>query len=95
MAILICARVKLGIGSGVEGSVIKNCHKCNCQVHVAPSSVKMLAEPDADLQITCDACCAVLIHELDNEPIEVQPIAPAQFQELKKSIETLEAYRFN
>jgi len=66
----------------VLGSITAACHRCNCEVSIAPSGQGMLAENPRLLPI-CIHCAA---GDLEFSDHEVMPPAPEQMEEIHQTI---------
>jgi hypothetical protein len=91
-----CMTVQMGRwspGSIVPNCVVKQCCDCNTDIHVSPSSQKLLAEneksKEKDVRLICIPCLKKKAQEAKTkgEPAMFMGVVPGSIEEVKAEIE--------
>jgi len=82
-----CMTVQMGRwnpGNIVPGCVIKHCSTCNIEIHVAPTSQKLIAQRP-DVALVCIPCMQKVAKETTEE-VKWMGLVPGQAEEIEEQI---------
>jgi hypothetical protein len=75
-------------GSIVPNCVIKQCYDCHADIHVSPSSQKLIAAKEKDVRLICMSCLKKKAEETKTkgEPAIFMGVVPGSVEEVEAEI---------